>query len=675
MKYYVGCSGWRNQPWTKDFYPVGLDSKYFLSYYSKVFDFVHVDLSDSSFLPSSVTLKNWFRETPDGFRFSLKMPQSVVEKRHSGDAIKGIGDFLEYWAPLEEKTLCVVISPPKSISLANGGREWLENTLNECTYHGYSVVFEFNHSSWYQDLTYNVLRRYKSVFAWSNAEYKSYYPAVTSDFVFLKLSGSAFEKNYNESGWINLIKQKEKELFSTRTGEKGIDFAVIVADAPSKINSILSLLDLQEKKWYRPQTQLPLHWSGRVIMHVDMNAFFPACEEIRDPSLKGKPHAVIMTPEKEGTITRGAVASCSYEARRYGVRSAMSLIKAKELCPGLSLKPVDKHYYSEISRQVMVLLEEYADVLEQTSIDEAYMDCTSKVIRQQQQQQQHKSTVNCPDLLNEEKEKELGTVENPDIDTNFSVEAYAQKIKDSIKQQCSGLLCSIGVAPTKSAAKIASDFKKPDGLTVVYSQNLLQFLGPLEVDRVAGIGIKTSQTLKEMGIKTIGQLAKCDVQKLIATFGKKNGLWMWHVANGEENEPVLPREDNLSLSTEQTLQNPTKDKGVILGYFLNDLVDDVYGRVKRRGYEFKTVGIKLMKTDFTVETRETTFPTYQDNKESIVGVLEPLLEKFNLGIMDKNKGYGKNDLTLIRKLGIKVSNLSKKDKGKFTSQKTLFDYL
>jgi DNA polymerase IV (DinB-like DNA polymerase) len=150
---------------------------------------------------------------------------------------------------------------------------------------------------------------------------------------------------------------------------------------------------------------------------------------------------------------------------------------------------------------------------------------------------------------------------------------------------------------------------------------------------------------------------------------------MWHVANGEENEPVLPREDNLSLSTEQTLQNPTKDKGVILEYFLTEMDDDVYGRLKRRGYEFKTEGINLIKTDLTVETRETTFPTYQDNKESIVGVLEPLLEKFNLGIMDKNKGYGKNDLTLIRKLGIKVSNLSKKDKEKFASQRTLFDYL
>src|SRR6476469_4646427 len=120
-------------------------------------------------------------------------------------------------------------------------------------------------------------------------------------------------------------------------------------------------------------------------MHIDMNAFFPACEEIRDPSLKGKPHAVIMTPEPEGEITRGAVASCSYEARKFGVRSAMSLSKAKELCPNLILKPVDKDYYNSVSQQVMRLLEEYADSLEQTSIDEAYIDCTKKILQYQKQ--------------------------------------------------------------------------------------------------------------------------------------------------------------------------------------------------------------------------------------------------------------------------------------------------
>jgi nucleotidyltransferase/DNA polymerase involved in DNA repair len=119
-------------------------------------------------------------------------------------------------------------------------------------------------------------------------------------------------------------------------------------------------------------------WIGKLIMHVDLNSFFPSCEELRDPTLKGKPHAVIMTDEVKDRITRGAVASCSYEARKYGVRSAISLFAAKQLCPQVILNPVDKAYYQQVSQKVMTLLEEYADVLEQTSIDEAYLDCTKK---------------------------------------------------------------------------------------------------------------------------------------------------------------------------------------------------------------------------------------------------------------------------------------------------------
>jgi DNA polymerase IV (archaeal DinB-like DNA polymerase) len=163
------------------------------------------------------------------------------------------------------------------------------------------------------------------------------------------------------------------------------------------------------------------------------------------------------------------------------------------------------------------------------------------------------------------------------------------------------------------------------------------------------------------------------VQRLTGRFGKKNGLWMWHVANGEDNEPVLPREDNLSLSVEETLQKPTKDKKVILEFLLNELVDDIYERAQRRGYGFKTVGIKLMRSDFTVETRETTFSTYHGNKESIVGVLEPLLEKFQLDGVESSV-FGEGKFTSVRKLGIKVSNLSKTDDKKLPYQKTLFDY-
>ena len=200
------------------------------------------------FLQGSNTILKWSQETPGDFRFTIKMPQTIVEKRYVGK-IKDIGEFLEFLTPLQEKILCIVISPPKTISLTDRGRDWLENTLNQCTYHGYSVIFDFNHSSWHQDLTYNILRKYKSSFVWSDTGYKYYYPAVTSDFIFLKLSGNTFEKNNNESDWIKLIKQKEGELFSVEPENKRLDFAVIVVDTPHHANSILGSLNLQKKKF------------------------------------------------------------------------------------------------------------------------------------------------------------------------------------------------------------------------------------------------------------------------------------------------------------------------------------------------------------------------------------------------------------------------------------------
>jgi DNA polymerase IV (archaeal DinB-like DNA polymerase) len=386
------------------------------------------------------------------------------------------------------------------------------------------------------------------------------------------------------------------------------------------------LLDSPERKPSRSQ------WIGKIIMHIDLNSFFPSCEELRDPTLKGKPHAVIMTDQSRDNITKGAVASCSYEARKYGVRSAISLFKAKALCPNLILSPVDKSYYRQISEKVMNLVEEYADVLEQASIDEAYVDCTKKIA-----------------------DTRRGGV---------IIEEYAATIKDAIRQQCGGLLSSIGISSTKSAAKIASDFKKPDGLTVIYPDQLQKFLENLEVYRIAGIGAKTQQVLKdEMGIQTIGQLAKYDVQELKDRFGKRNGLWMWQVANGRDNDPVMRKEDNISISTEETLGNATADRKEILQY-LYELVDEIYGRAKKQGYEFKTVGVKLVRSDFTIETRETSFSNSRDDRESISSVLEGLLDRFSFT----------EDSLPVRKVGIKISSLVRAERKKLVRQNTLADY-
>lgn len=367
-------------------------------------------------------------------------------------------------------------------------------------------------------------------------------------------------------------------------------------------------------------------WIGKVIMCVDLNAFYPSCEELRDPDLKGKPHAVIMTDQKDKEITKGVVSSCSYGARRYGVNSAMPLSKAKLLCPDLILRSVNIRYYSEVSKGVMKILAEFADVLEQSSIDEAFLDCTLR-------------------------------------NGHGAPEDLAMKIKDRIKDKC-GLLCSIGVTSTKSSAKIASDYKKPDGLTVVYPYNLAKFLEPLEVNKVAGIGPKTHERLKEMGIDTLGQLAKADVKKLVEKFGV-NGQWMWDVANGRDEELVIPRGDHISISTETTLDRHTSNKAKVVE-ILYDLVDEIFERAIRSDYLFRTIGVKLVRADFTIETRETSYENFQATRESISSVIETLADRFSY----------LDDKPPIRKVGLKLSHLIKAHQYKRSKelQKIIPDY-
>lgn len=621
MKYYVGCSVWNNQTWVKDFYPATLEPENYLEYYSNIYDFAEVDLSSGSvcskFL-NKFTFRKWTKNSHDNFRFTFKVPGEI----NDNDNGIGLGNFLEKLAPLEEKILAVVIEQPRELTLKDG-REWLEEILDICNYHGYSAALEFNHFSWFQDLTYNILKKHNAALIWSDNRY-SYHPVVTADFLYLRITE-------NEKKWIEKIKEKGREEADD------LDSAIVVVDAPTKANTVLNVLNLPVRKYGYNQ------WIGKLIMCVDLNAFFPSCEELRDPTIVGKPHAVIMTEQKEN-ITKGAVASCSYEARNFGVRSAMSLSKAKELCLTLILRPVDISYYRQVSEKVMNILEEYADVLEQSSIDEAYLDCTNKMMRR------------------------MMTTETANATT--TIEQYASTIKKAIKERI-GLLTSVGVASTKSAAKIASDFQKPDGLTIIYPDQLQKFFEHLEVERISGIGPKTQQILKGMGTETIGQLAKHDVQKLIEKFGKKNGIWMWRVANGRDDEPVMPREDHISLSTEQTLDSFTGNKETILKY-LNQLVDEIYERIRRQGYEFKTVGVKLVRSDFSIETRETSFSNFQNKRESISSVIEGLLDRFSF--VDSTTTTITRTLPTVRKVGIKVSNLVRIEKKKPLTQKTLLDY-
>jgi DNA polymerase IV (archaeal DinB-like DNA polymerase) len=249
------------------------------------------------------------------------------------------------------------------------------------------------------------------------------------------------------------------------------------------------------------------------------------------------------------------------------------------------------------------------------------------------------------------------------------------------------LLTSIGVAPTKSIAKIASDYQKPDGLTIVPVDELKNFLNSLEVERISGIGIKTQKVLKEeMKIKTIGELANTDVQILIERFRKKIGTWMWQVANGEDNDPVIPRGDHVSLSNETTLENFTLDRKMIKQY-LYELTDELIERIKNNKYQFRTVGIKLVRTDFSIETREKSYTNYQSERNSIESIIEELLNKFILEdslsssisttITNPKKTITKKILP-IRKVGLRVSNLIaiyNNSKDIQFRQMTLLDYV
>ena len=207
MKCYVGCKGWKNPTWSSEFYPGTLHSSEYLSYYSKVFDFTEVDLNNRSLpaytnttsrRPYKFLFKKWAKSTPNEFRFAIKIPKHTIQ-----DTIK-LGMFLEELAPLEEKTLALVI---ESITiLGNNGRDWLDDILRTCTYHGFSVAVEFKHPSWFQDLTYNLLKRHKAALVWSEFSSRYSYPVVTTDFLYLKINeGNGGEK------WISKLKEKISE--------------------------------------------------------------------------------------------------------------------------------------------------------------------------------------------------------------------------------------------------------------------------------------------------------------------------------------------------------------------------------------------------------------------------------------------------------------------------------
>jgi DNA polymerase-4 len=335
----------------------------------------------------------------------------------------------------------------------------------------------------------------------------------------------------------------------------------------------------------------------RRIAHLDMDAFYASVELLRYPQLKGLPVVIGGGRRKvdeanrdlpEGAALadipveafpllkdyagRGVITTATYPARQFGVGSAMGLMKAAKLCPQAIILPVDFDEYRRFSRRFKQVIGEIAPVMEDRGVDEVYIDFTDVPGGQ----------------------REGGRV-------------LARLIQKSILE-ATGLTCSIGVAPNKLLAKMASEFEKPNGISVVFEGDLQSRIWPLPCRKVNGIGPKADEKLQRHEIRTIGELAARDREWLVATFGKSTGAWMHEVAWGRDNRPVVTESEPVSMSRETTFDRDLqamRDRAE-LGAIFTHLCEKVAEDLQRKGYVGKTIGIKLRYDDFKIATRDHT---------------------------------------------------------------------
>ncbi len=350
----------------------------------------------------------------------------------------------------------------------------------------------------------------------------------------------------------------------------------------------------------------------RAIFHVDLNAFYVSVEVKDNPSLKGLP--VVVGADPEGGKARGVVMTCSYEARKLGLKSGMPISTAYRLAPNAVYLPPRWERYADVSNQVMALLRRRADRFEQTGIDEGFLDVSDRT-------------------KNVEEAKDL-----------------AVKIKKDIRDSL-GITCSIGVAPNKSLAKIASDRQKPDGLTVVPFDDPKVFLAPLPVAVIPGVGPKMQAFLTEKGIATVGELQKVSGQELLKWFGK-TGVWLWGVIQAEERLAVFERDMLKSMSVERTFDEDVEDFEHV--YAQVDLeTRELAERVRDANVKFKVAGIKIRFKGFQTFTRETTLTGFTDSEEALRHEARVLLKEFEA----KKRP--------VRLVGVRVSHL-KREKAELT---------
>jgi DNA polymerase-4 len=342
-------------------------------------------------------------------------------------------------------------------------------------------------------------------------------------------------------------------------------------------------------------------------MHLDMDAFFAAIEQAVLPSLKGKPVIVGGKPD-----SRGVVSTCSYEARNYGVHSAMPMKEAVKLCPDAVFVDTSGDKYSYMSLQVIEILNRYSPAVEPVSIDESFADITGIHERH-------------------------GGIEN-------LIGCIKKDIRDA-----TGLTASVGVAPYRFVAKIASSFNKPDGLTIITPDSVKPFLWGQPVEHLWGVGPKAAASLKKSGINTIGDLAHTPEANIKAMFGIM-GTALHRMANGDGGDEVREshlESDTKSMGHEHTFAKDTNDQRIVLGLLLY-LSDRVSRRLRQHGYVGKTVTLKVRRSDFQRVSRAISFSRHIDNEQEIFRCARKLL--LDNRFLDSP----------IRLIGVGVSNLKKK---------------
>ena len=322
-----------------------------------------------------------------------------------------------------------------------------------------------------------------------------------------------------------------------------------------------------------------------MILHIDMDAFYASVEQLDNPELKGK---CVMVG---GTSNRGVVSAASYEARKLGVHSAMPAFQARQKCPdGIFLHPRMERY-KEVSHQIMAILRDFSPLVEPVSIDEAYLDISGS-----------RRLYGDP------------------------IEA-ARQIKQKIKETV-GLTSSVGLAPNKFLAKIASDMNKPDGLTVIMPEQVAQFIDGLPIQKVPGVGKKTAGQLTLMGINTLGDIHKFPEKMLFERLGKF-GRRLVQLASGIDNTPVTPHTPHKSISTERTLAENTRDKQLLKQHLLSQS-EEVARQLRKAGVRAKTITLKAKYADFTLVTRRTTLSTPTQSSKTIYLHAAKLLDAYKL---------------------------------------------